>query len=212
MSRKRAATSEKGVHKNPRLELAKALNQFVSAVGNLTKTYEGIKAVTKETLTDFDLQIEAKKQEIDRMVEQDEHNRKRRKTEADLEIAEYRYEAAKGILQGRSEVAISSHELQQLKDKLFCMEKTHENDMQKAVSDAKAKAKATLESAVKHSELKHQAAVAVIKATNEQQTREIEALKSANKGLRNEVAEQRKLTAQIAEASRAPPINQSFGK
>ena len=63
-----------------------------------------------------------------------------------------------------------------------------------------------------HSKLTHKAETAVLEATNIQQNKEITALMKTIDSLRNEVAEQRKLTAQIAESSRPAPISQQFGK
>ena len=142
MSRKRSSTTSN--IDNPRLELAKALNNFCSKIDALDKTYEGIKAVTKDTLTEFDLEIEAKKQEIDRLAETDEHDRKRRKTEADLEIAEYRYDAATRILDAREEVAIPATVLKEMKERLANMSEERQVELEKALSAERASAKAAI--------------------------------------------------------------------
>jgi len=210
MSRKRSSTTSST--DNPRLEMAKAVNLFCSKIDALEKAYEGIKAVTKETLTEFDLEIEAKKQEMDRLEEQDSHDRKRRKTEADLELAEYRYEAATKVLDDRGEVAIPAKVLKEMQERLANTAAEREAELNKAVTTEKASARAALENAVSRANLTHKAETAVLEATNATQLKEIEALKSNVKNLQNEIAEQRKLTAQIAEAGRAAPISQQFGK
>jgi len=208
MSRKRPSSSTD----NPRLELAKALNTFGVKIEALDKAYEGIKSVTKDTLTEFDLEIEAKKQELDRMAEQDEHDRKRRKTEADLEIAEYRYEAASRILGERKEVAIPASILTEMKERLAKLTTDQESQVREAIAREKTSAKIALNSAVSHCNLTHKAETAVLEATNAQQLREIQSLRETIKEQKNEIAEQRKLTAQIADSLRAAPISQQFGK
>lgn len=208
----RKRTSTTASTDNPRLEMAKALNLFCVKVEALDKAYEGIKAVTKDTLTEFDLEIEAKKQELDRMEEQDNHDRKRRKTEADLEIAEYRYDAAIKILNERGEVAIPSQVLKELKERLQKVTDEREAELQKAVAAEKAAGQAALKAAVNNAQLTHKAETAILNATNETQKTEIQNLRQTISNLQNEIAEQRKLTAQIAEAGRAAPISQQFGK
>lgn len=209
MSRKRTSATSTD---NPRLELAKALNLFGAKVDALTKAFDGIQTVTKETLVEFDLEIEAKKQEIDRMEEQDQHDKKRRKTEADLELAEYCYDAAIRIIDGRGEVAIPAAVLKEMKDRLAKMTAEREAELTNAIAAEKASGQAALKIAVTHAKLTHKAETAVLEATNSTQTKEIEALKGTIANLHQEVAEQRKLTARIAEAGRAAPISQQFGK
>lgn len=212
MSSRSKRTSTTASTDNPRLELAKALNLFGSKVDALDKAYEAIKAVTKDTLTEFDLEIEAKKTELDRLEEQDEHDRKRRKTEADLEIAEYRYEAATRILDERGEVAIPSQVLKELRERLAKITEERDADVAKAVAAEKSASQAALKAAVNNATLTHKAETAILNATNETQKTEIQNLRETIKNLQMEIAEQRKLTAQIAEAGRAAPISQQFGK
>lgn len=210
MSRKRTNTTSSV--DNPRLEMAKAINLFCTKIDALDKAYESIKAVTKETLTEFDLEIEAKKMEIDRLEEQDSHDRKRRKTEADLELAEYRYDAAINILDERGEVAIPDQVLKEMKDRLAHITEERDAELQKAIAAEKGAAQAALKAAVNNATLTHKAETAILNATNETQKTEIQNLRKTIDNLQNEIAEQRKLTAQIAEAGRAAPISQQFGK
>jgi hypothetical protein len=192
--------------------MAKAINLFCTKIDALDKAYESIKAVTKETLTEFDLEIEAKKMEIDRLEEQDSHDRKRRKTEADLELAEYRYDAAINILDERGEVAIPDQVLKEMKDRLAHITEERDAELQKAIAAEKGAAQAALKAAVNNATLTHKAETAILNATNETQKTEIQNLRKTIDNLQNEIAEQRKLTAQIAEAGRAAPISQQFGK
>lgn len=197
---------------NPRLEMAKALNAYCAKQEALEKAYEAIRAVTKDTLTEFDLEIEAKKQEIERLGEDDLHLRKRLKTETDLYIAEYRYEAATKILEDRGEVPIPTAVLKEMKERLASLSTKREEELQQAVDAEKAKGIAALKSAVDNCNLQQKAQTAVLEATNAQQTREIESLRRTISEQKNEIAEQRKLTAQIADSLRAAPISQQFGK
>ena len=206
MSRKRKEPE------NPRLEMAKAINNFCVKVESLDKAYEQIKNVTKDTLTEFDLEIEAKKQEIERLTEEDAHSRKRLKTETDLFIAEYRYDAAKKILAERDEVAIPEQVLNEMKDRLSKLTTERDAQVEAAVAAERQRGEAALKAATNNAKLTHRAETAVLEATNQQQTKEIESLQRTIESLKNEVAEQRNLTAKIADAGRAAPISQQFGK
>ena len=72
--------------------------------------------------------------------------------------------------------------------------------------------KIAINSAIRTKELEHKAEVAELSAQVKQKTLEIESLHKEIDNLRSEVASQRKLTQAVAEASKAPPITQSFGK
>lgn len=69
-----------------------------------------------------------------------------------------------------------------------------------------------LKNEVAISDLIHKANNAEIKAQVEQQKREIEVLHNTIDNLKNELAEQRALTKEVAQASSRSQITQKFGK
>lgn len=191
---------------NPRLELARAVNGLSQKMEAFTKTTEQLAAFTKDSLVEFDMQIQAKNEELNRLQEENEHTMKRLKTETNLFLAEYRYDGAKKILAERGEVPISSQELADLRANVQRLTSERDKDIEAVVKTEKARAEASLQAQLSNKDLTHRAATAELTATTNQQVKEITSLKETIANLKSEVAEQRKLTESVANAGRQGPI------
>ena len=215
-SRKRTASSatpEASTPSNPRLELAKAINGLTQKMEAFGKAAEGLASYSKETLVDFDLQIQAKNEELARLAEETEHARKRNKTETELYLAEFRYNGAKTILAERGEVPIAQSDLDNMRSNLTRLTSERDKEMQDVIAKEKRHAEAALHSAVTMRDLNHKAASADLNAVTNQQLKEIESLKQTIANQKDEIAQQRKLTEAVANASRSAPITlQTNGK
>lgn len=214
-TRKRVASSapESTTTSNPRLELAKAINGLSQKMEAFGKAAEGLASFTKETLVEFDLEIQAKNEDLARLAEETEHARKRNKTETELFLAEHRYNGAVEILAARQEVPISLSDLNQMKANLTRLTSEREKEIQEIIAREKKSSEASLHSAVAMSDLKNKATTADLTATTNQQIKEIVSLKETIANLKDEVAAQRKLTESVANAGRQAPITlQTNGK
>lgn len=214
-TRKRVASSapETSATSNPRLELAKAIHGLSQKMEAFGKAAEGLASFTKETLVEFDLEIQAKNEDLARLAEETEHARKRNKTETELYLAEHRYNGAVEILAARDEVPISQAELTQMKASLARLTSEREKEIQDVIAKEKKHSEAALHSAVAMSNLTHKATTAELTATTNQQIKEIESLNQTIANLKDEVAAQRKLTESVANAGRQAPITlQTNGK
>lgn len=198
---------------HPRLELAKAIHALTQKMDGFDKAAEALTAFTKDTLVEFDLQIEAKNEELARLSQENEHTQKRLKTETSLFLAEFRYEGAKKILAERGEVAVPVADHETMKASLARLTAERDKDLEAATAAEKARGRAALESAVQMRELNHKAQTAELSATTNQQIKEIDSLKRTIDNLKDEVAQQRKLTEAVANAGRQAPITlQTNGK
>lgn len=198
---------------NPRLELAKAIHALTQKMDGFDKAAEALTSFTKDTLVEFDLQIEAKNEELARLSEENEHTQKRLRTETSLFLAEHRYEGAKKILAERNEVAVLIADYDALKANLARITAEREKELETAIKTEKERGRAALEAAVQIRELNHKAQTAELTATTNQQIKEIESLKRTIDNLKDEVAQQRKLTEAVANAGRSAPITlQTNGK
>jgi len=191
---------------NPRLELARAVNGLSQKMEAFSKTAEQLAAFTKDSLVEFDMQIQAKSEELNRLQEETEHTQKRMKTETNLFLAEYRYDGAKKILAERGEVPIASQELADLRTNLQRLSSERDKEIDAAIKTEKARSDAALHSAVSMRDLTHKATTAELTATTNQQIKEIASLNQTIANLKEEVAQQRKLTEAVANAGRQGPI------
>lgn len=215
-TRKRApaatSTSANADVSNPRLELARAVNGLSQKMEAFGKTAEQLANFTKDSLVEFDMQIQAKSEELNRLQEETEHTQKRMKTETNLFLAEYRYEGAKKILAERGEVPISSAELSELRANLQRLSAERDKEIEAAIKTEKARSEAALHSAVAMRDLTHKAGTAELQATTNQQIKEITSLNQTIANLKEEVAQQRKLTEAVANAGRPAPFTLNTNK
>ncbi len=211
-SRKRSEstkTTQEGQEVNPRLELAKSIHALTQKMDAFNKAQESLTAFTKDHLVEFDMQIEAKKEDLKRLTEEHEHSRKRGRTETDLFLQEYNYTGAKKILSERGEVPISSAELETMKANLTRLTQEREKDIDETIKREKQRNESAMSAALSMKDLKHAAETAQLTATKDQQVREITSLNQTIMNLKEEVAQQRKLTEAVANAGRQAPITLS---
>ena len=201
-----ASTSTGSDNSNPRLELAKAINAITQKMDGFEKAAEALKAHTKDTLVDFDMQIQAKNEELNRLTEEMEHAKKRGKTETELFLQEFRYEGAKKIVGDRHETPVPVTEYEQMKQTIARLTADRDKEIEAATKAEKDRSRSALEQALKMQELSHKAQTADLTATTNQQLKEIESLKQTIANLKEEVGAQRKLTEAVANASRQAPI------
>lgn len=197
---------------NPKLLFAKAINSLATKQEAFVKAVEAMEELKKDELTKYDLEIEAKQDELDKLEEQYKHKLKNKQIETDQQIAEYQYEQAIKILKERDELPVGTAEFKRMKEELNHLR----GDIDKRVSDAisieKSESKRTLQAAINNATLTHKADTAVLTATVDQLKKQIETLENANEKLNGEIKAQRELTEAVANAGRAAPITQQIGK
>lgn len=206
---KRAAAKSEPRETNPRLELAKAIHTLTQKMEAFTKGAEGLASFTKDHLVEFDIQLEAKRSELEALALQYEQAKKRGRTEIDLYLAEERYEGAKKILVDRDEVPVATSELDKMRTNLKTLAETREKELADAIAKKKASHDKAQAAALNMQRLKHEADTALLSAQKDQQAREIAALNTTIANLKDEVAQQRKLTEAVANAARSGPITVS---
>ncbi len=197
---------------NPRLEFSKAINSLTTKQDAFVKAIEALEQFKKEELVKFDLELEAKQDELKLLDEEFKHKLKNKQIECDQQFAEYSYKAAMELLKERDESSISNSELQRMREELSHLR----GDVAKKISDAteseKVESKRALSAAIGNANLTHKAETAVLTATVDQQKKEILNLTQTIENLKKEVAAQRDLTKEVAMASRQAPITQQIGK
>jgi hypothetical protein len=197
---------------NPRLEFSKAIQALTTKQDAFVKAIEALEQFKKEELIKFDLELEAKQEELKLLDEEFKHKLKNKQIECDQQFAEYGYKTAMELLKERDETSIGNSELQRMKEELSHLR----GDVAKKISDAveaeKAESKRALSAAIGNATLTHKAETAVLTATVEQQKKEIASLNQTIANLTKDIAAQRDLTKEVAMASRQAPITQQIGK
>lgn len=195
-----------------RLEFAKALNGLTAKQDAFIKAVEAVNTFNAETLQRLDMEIDDKKQELEELSKQFERLKKDGQIETDQLLAEHKYNGALQILSELDEVPIKSSELTQLRAELEKLRSGHEAELEAALKAERTSSQKALQMAIRSKDLEHKAEIAELSAGNKQLTNEITSLHNAISNLKEEIAAQRDLTREVAQASAKSQISQSFGK
>ena len=185
-----------------RLELAKAISNICSKTEAFVTATENFKNFSKDALVKLDLDIEAKRLELDDLRKQIEHSIKNGKIDVDVALREYKREGAVNMLKEMNETAISNKELQNITKELNELRTNFDAAVASVKKEEAEKREKAIQYATRNMELTHKAENATIIALSEQREREISNLKSTLTDLRNEISAQRDLTRSVAEAGR----------
>ncbi len=194
-----------------RLQLAQAINNLVVRGETFAAALDELSNFSKERLVELDLKIEAKKSEFQDLTNKLENQYKDTEIKLRQSLQETKLVAAKEVLSGLDMTAVTNSEYSNVTSELASLKAQYKTDIEKAIRDEQDKAKSQLTQVLMNKELAHAAEIATLKATTEQQIKEINVLKETIKNLKEEIAEQRTLTKEVAIASSKGAIQQSFG-
>ena len=194
------------------LVFAKAINKLTQKQDEFKKIVEEMKELKAETLMNIQLELKTKREELDSLKKEFETKKKDLEIKVELECKEYGYKKALEILEEHGEIAVNGEEYNELKASVENVKDELHKEMVKKVEICKAEAKKTLTQAMTNKELEHKAEIAMLTATVEQLKKERNTYESTISSLKSEIAAQRELTKQVAEASKQGAISQTFGK
>jgi len=205
-------TTASSSHPSERLVLSQTLSKLSSTQEAFAKAVEQMKEYTVDTVKGLDLEIESKRDTLNELEVQYGITLKNEQIKLKQNLDEFSYSAAVEIVKGRGESVINSDELKSLRDSVKKMAQLHAEEL-KALEDRERKsASIALHSAIANAELKHKAEVATITAENSQSIQQVKSLHIQINSMKEDIVAQRELTRQVAESSRAAPVQQSFGK
>jgi len=194
------------------LAFAKAINKLIQKQEDFAKVIQEMNDLKAETLTNIQLELKTKREELDNLDKQFGTQKKDLQIKIDQECREYAYQKATEILEEHGEIAVNEDEYNELKDSVDTVKEELEAEMEEKLNQEKAEAKKALNQALLNKNLEHKAEIANLTATVKQLTKERETFESTISNLKSEIAAQRELTKQVAEASKQGAITQSFGK
>ena len=194
-----------------RLQLAQAINNLVVRGETFSAALDELANFSKERLVELDLKIEAKKSEFQDLTNKLENQYKDTEIKLRQSLQETKLVAAKEVLNGLDMTAVTNVEYSNVTSELATLKSQYKSDIEKTIKEEQDKAQTNLKQVLMNKELAHAAEIATLKATTEQQIKEINVLKETIKNLKEEIAEQRTLTKEVAIASSKGAIQQSFG-
>lgn len=201
----KAGTSE-------RIEFTKSINNLTSKQDAFLKAIETLQSFSEETLRNLDLEIDNKKMELKSLDEEYKKRDNDQRITIDQALKEYKYEQALLYLGERDEISVSKKEYNDLVKKVTTLETEQDARIKTEIAIEKKRSEGAMKAALHNASLTHKAEIADINAQTKQQEHEIDNLRSIIETLKNEIAEQRQLTRQVADAGKAGAITQSFGK
>jgi hypothetical protein len=181
-----------------------------------------IQTFDRDRIQTIDMKLEAKKKEYadmtaslssqyEQLQKQLENEFIDAKIKCNQDIRENGLTAANNLLAGMNMTSIQVDKLNGMVSELTTLKETHAKEMQKALQEATNTAEKTLERELNGLKLEHKATIASLQAQVEQQVKEIRVLNETIAGLKHELAEQRNLTKEVAQASSKSQISQNFG-
>ncbi len=185
-----------------RLELAKAISGMTAKQDAFIKAVETMETFNEEALKKLDLEMESRKQDLAELEKNIERIKKNGQIEVDQFLSEYKYTAATKILNERKEEPIESTVLEKLHNELSTLKEGRQDEIDAMKAKEKEKSTRAMKAALSNSDLKHKAEIADLSAENKQNKHEISTLQKTIDNLTKELACQRELTKQVAEASR----------
>ena len=214
--------------------LTKKLEHSTKAHTDFVTSMEDLKSFSQESFKNIDNQIKEKEQEFyskqDKIIKDYKNKRydlekeyeqlnydlekqfmsKRDTMERDFENDEY--EKAVKVVKAFGEVNVRKNEYDQLQKELENLQKTMDKTIADARKDMEATFKREKEMAIRYKELEFKSISAEMKATIEQQSKEIASLMGSIENYKDEIAQQRDLTRSVAEAGKNPITLNSSSK
>lgn len=195
-----------------RLQLAQSINNLVVRGEAFASALTELNQFSREKLVQLDTMIEAKKREYQDLMTSLENQYKDFEIKLKQNLHENKLVAVKEVLDPLNMMACDVPEYERLTTEVAACQAKTQQELAKAIAEEKAAARSSLEQQANTMTLSHRAEIATLKAQVEQQIKEISVLNDTIKGLKFELAEQRNLTKEVAQAGAKGSINQTFSK
>jgi hypothetical protein len=209
--------------------LTKSIDSLNNVQENFNQNFDELKNYQNEEFNNMDYQLKLKNEscydQYNMMVKEfkekefvleNEHKMKlynlekefnENKDNFDRELAKYKFESARNVVENENFVVVEEEDYNKLL--------ADKDNYEKSLGEQKAKLEkdfhSQLNARLSTKDLEHQVASSEMKATIQQQTKEITRLESTIETLKQEIQAQRKLTESVASSSQKA-VTQNFGK
>jgi len=224
---------EEECHSDLNVELLRHIDTLSKKLENSTKVHtefvtsmEDLKSFSQESFKNIDNQIKEKEQEFYSKQDQIIKDYKNQKYDLEKKYEQLNYDLEKQFITKRDsmerefendeyvkavkvvkdfgEVNVSKNDYDKLQKDLDNLNKTMEKTIADARKEMETNFKRDKEIALRYKELEFKSTSAEMKATIEQQSKEIASLMGTIETLKDEISQQRELTRSVAEAGKNP--------
>lgn len=216
---KSMSTVKFSANDSDRLQLAQAINNFTIKGEQFITALDTLSHFGKERLTELDLNIESKKREFNDLSQQLENDFKKQQIETNQRLNEFRLKACEDIASDYQMLVVKKEAwnkqqetINNLTRELEQMKSKWNDEIETAVEKERTVQELRAQQQVTRLELTHKANVAELTAEVTQQKKEIVVLTNTIDNLKDEIAQQRQLTKEVAIASSKSQITQTIGK
>jgi len=200
-------TKSRTVKISDRVILAKAIENFSSVYEKLNLALTELKGVTTDKINEYALMIETKKQDYTDLSEGLDREFKLKQSDLQTKLKEINMIAFEEFGKKYNYQLVLIDEYEKKENEISTLQDKNEElnlKMEEKVDEKVELAKTKLEDSFKQEkltlELTHKAETAELIAQNKQHIREIEILNSTILNMKSEIAEQRNLTKEVAQA------------
>lgn len=201
--------------------------EFKDAINNLELSYNNKTKNLENEYLELNKHLQSKYQEINKRLESDYQDKnknlqnefKNNQIDVKQKLSEFKIKACEDISKEFSMMLIKNEDHKNLlnnvhkaNQELEELKKSFSEQCNLIRNEEKIKYQQQIKLEVTTLELNHKANVAELRAQVEQQKKEIDVLQKTIDNLKHEIAEQRNLTKEVAQASSKSQINQKFGK
>ncbi|ARF08266.1 hypothetical protein Catovirus_1_316 [Catovirus CTV1] len=189
---------------------------YVNKNKNLDGEYKELNKQLHSKYNELNKKLESEYQDKTRTLQNDFKNTQ---IELKQKMTEHKLKACEEIAKEQNMTVIKNEDhktllsnVQKANHDLEDLKKSFNDQCNSIRNEEKTKYQLQLKQEVTTLELNHKANIAELKAQVEQQKKEIDVLQKTIENLKHEIAEQRTLTKEVAQASSKSQINQRFGK
>lgn len=189
---------------------------YVNKSKNLDSEYKELNKALQNKYQEINKKLETEYQDKNKQLQNDFKNHQ---IEVKQKLSEFKVKSCEEIAKEFEMMVIKNDDyknlisnVQRANQDLEDIKKNFNDQCNNIRSEEKNKYQAQLKLEMTTSELNHKANIAELKAQVDQQKKEIDVLQKTIDNLKHEIAEQRTLTKEVAQASSKSQINQKFGK
>lgn len=207
-----SSANKKPQTQNNLLQFSKAITLLVNTQETFKKNVEILQDFVTSVTAELDTEIRNKHLESEALKLEFENNKRNLRIETEQELAEFKRAAILKFLNETDEVPIKVNEYKKLNEVIEELEKKLLTIEETTIAKEKEKTKSALSQALTNSSLKNAAEMAILRAKTDIQEKEIKTLESLIDNQKEEIASQRELTKQVAQATSQAQIQQHIGK
>jgi hypothetical protein len=190
-----------------RVVLAKAIDNFSSVYEKLNSALTELKSVSTDKINEYSLMLETKKQDYNDLNIKMERDFKLKQADLDDKLKDINMAACEAFAKKYNYQLILIDDYEKKETEISTLQDKNDElnlKMEEKIDEKIELEKAKLEDSFKQDkltlQLTHKAEIAELIAQNKQHLREIEILNSTITNMKSEIAEQRSLTREVAQA------------